>query len=90
MKESISSWWGDFTLESGETAEWRVGPLHIAVQRRAHELIVAHQEVEDANLPEWQFAYNDTDLQGREFGQISRSTRIRVWPLAPDAMPRIA
>lgn len=90
MKESISSWWGDFTIETGATAEWKIGPLHIAVRRHAHELLVAHQEVEDADLPEWQFAYSDPDLLGGEFSHISRYVfesapeRITVLPALAD------
>lgn len=30
-------WWGEFTVEEGAATHWRVGPLHLWVQRRVKE-----------------------------------------------------
>lgn len=73
MKELSNEWWGDFTIEMGSAAQWEIGPLRIAVQRRPQEWLVARQQIESTeDQQEWRFTYRDLDLDEGEFTQVSR------------------
>jgi hypothetical protein len=73
MNELTNEWWGDFTIETGASAQWEIGPLRIAVQRMPHEWLVAHEQIETTDdQQEWRFAYSDLDLNESNFAQTSR------------------
>ncbi len=42
-----TSWWGSFSMEAGQTARGRIGPLDLWIQRHANEWRLAHDEGED-------------------------------------------
>ncbi len=42
-----ASWWGSFSLEIGQTARWRIGPLDLWVQRHANEWRLVHESSGD-------------------------------------------
>lgn len=41
-------WWGEFNLNEGETAYWRVGPLMLWIRRTEEGVAVAHHRGDDA------------------------------------------
>lgn len=47
MARDRPSWWGSFDLEEGRTGRWRVGPLELWIERRAHEWRVRHMRSDD-------------------------------------------
>ncbi len=73
MNESRNRWWGEFRLDVGETAEWRVDLLHIAIKRQERELLVAHHKVKGpGDDPALKFAYGNPSLDEDEIAEISR------------------
>ncbi len=45
---SAPGWWGSFSLETGRTAHWRIGPLDLWIQRHPGEWRVAYEAGDDA------------------------------------------
>jgi hypothetical protein len=41
------SWWGEYTLQDGQTGRWRIGALTVWAQRRAAEWRLAHGSTND-------------------------------------------
>lgn len=73
MKEYPKEWWGNYSFNTGESAQWEIGSLRIAVQRLPHEWLVAHEPIESVEEQgNWQFAYGDQDLNEGEFARVLR------------------
>ena len=73
MKEITDDWWGEFSIKSGATGHWEIGPLRIAIQRQALEWIVAYEHNETtADEQAWQSVYSDLDLNREDFASVSR------------------
>jgi hypothetical protein len=45
-----AGWWGQFSLAEGQTSQWQIGPLKLAVQRLPHEWQIAYER--DGTLEE--------------------------------------
>jgi hypothetical protein len=73
MKDSLSTWWGDFKIEENATAQWEIGPQRINVQRLAREWLIAHEQINPSeNNLEKPFSYSNLDLSESDFPNISR------------------
>lgn len=44
---SRRAWWGDYSLEVGQTGRWRIGPFHLNMYRLAKEWKIAHASLGD-------------------------------------------
>jgi hypothetical protein len=73
MEESPKEWWGDFTFETGATAQWEIGSLRIAVQRLPAEWLVAHEQIEESeDSLGWRFSFIDANIKEGKWSQIAR------------------
>jgi hypothetical protein len=73
MKKLSDEWWGDYTINVGASAQWEIGPMRIAVQRLARELLVAHEQIEVAGGQQARhFTNSGLQLNESEFSHVSR------------------
>lgn len=73
MKEKPKSWWGDYTFNTGDGAQWEIGSLRIALQRQPRELIVGHETAEvTLGSEEWHFKDEGLDFSEDAFTNFSR------------------
>jgi hypothetical protein len=71
--DPTGTWWGEYELTSGETAEWNIENLQVVAKHDEYELLIAHRQIEAAEeQPEWQFAYSDLAIEEDVFEQIAR------------------
>lgn len=87
-EKAARSWWGEWTLDAGEAAEWTIGPLRFWLQRSAAEWRLVHDwegaahdagwnRVRPAPLPEG-------DVQAQRFAVHDTTSRIVLSPRVAD------
>jgi hypothetical protein len=71
-----SRWWGQFTIDIGQTMQWQIGPLKLALQRQANEWQIAFQQEEDDedNGADWQQQLMETDINELNYANVERHT----------------
>ena len=90
MKDSLATWWGDFTIEGNATAQWEIGPQRIYVQRFAREWLIAHEQIDPSeNNLEQPFTYSDLNLSESDIPNLSRFV-IRKTPDKLTVLPALA
>ncbi|MGD8406712.1 MAG: hypothetical protein PVJ21_23850 [Anaerolineales bacterium] len=90
MKDSLPTWWGDFSIEENATAQWEIGPQRIHVQRLAREWLIAQKQIDPSeNNSEQLFSYSDLDLSESDVPNISRFV-IRKTPGTLTVLPALA
>ena len=47
-----ATWWGQFRLDEGQTVQWRIGLLKLAIQRLPYEWQIAYEQDREAALRE--------------------------------------
>lgn len=76
MQQKTDEWWGDYQFDIGSVAQWKIGPLQVAVQRQAREWLVTHNRIDAAeDQREWHFAYSDAVLMESNSTHVSRFVR---------------
>lgn len=71
-----AGWWGKFSADIGQTLQWEIGPLNLAVCRLAHEWQIAYEK-KDLVFDEtnsWQHNPAASDLDTQDYAQIERHT----------------
>lgn len=86
-----SRWWGAFSIESGDTLRWRIGPMRMWIARTEQEWRVIHEQGQDPFEPALAVAQpsgnadEPTPLAHRvRFAFRSTPDPIRVLPALPD------
>jgi hypothetical protein len=69
-----STWWGQYSLDNGQTVQWDIGPLRLAVQRQPNEWQIAYEqnEVIDPETTEWYHNPNAPDISELNYKNIER------------------
>lgn len=69
-----SMWWGQLSLESGQTAQWQIGSLSLAVQRFPNEWRIAYDRDESASpdVDTWTRTLPGPDIDQLDFPTIER------------------
>lgn len=87
---SSAPWWGEVSLEPGQSGAWRLGPVDLWVQRRAHEwrIYLRRPEVGRDAAVEVQIPAElpavTSELEVHRYGAVQTSGRLQVSPvLAP-------
>jgi hypothetical protein len=74
--EYQESWWGRFSVDEGQTSQWQIGPLKLAVQRLLNEWQLAYERdeimIEEANG--WQLDQTALDVNSLGYAQTERYT----------------
>lgn len=86
----MNPWWGEYTLDAGQLAHWRVGPSSLWVERRAREWRLTHEEGEDrldgrleVQCPiEGESAPDSKDML--RFAPARDSDALLIHPIVPD------
>lgn len=85
------TWWGDLTLEMGQTANWEIASLRVALERLPKEWLVSYQEREaKSDETSWRFWLDDTNLQEEPLDKTDRivslgtSAQLSSRPALPD------
>ncbi len=54
------TWWREASLDEGRTAEWRIGPLRLAVHRARQEWRLAHEWADESGGPmdDWSVSFD--------------------------------
>jgi hypothetical protein len=87
-----STWWGQYSLDANQTAQWEIGPLMLAIQRRVDEWQIAYEPLLDANpdTTNWQFQPSAPKIGTLDYANTARfacsETGETVWlrPLLAD------
>lgn len=85
-----SSWWGEFSLNIGQSQQWQIGPLNLIVRRLSGEWQIAHERRDESgdNGVSWQT--KDTDQLPESLDNNSRyvfrdsTGRLSIIPLLAD------
>jgi hypothetical protein len=68
------AWWGQYSLDTNQTAQWQIGPLKLAVRRQANEWQVGYEprlDIDPDN-PHWQFQRSVPDVDLVDFVHTAR------------------
>lgn len=86
----VTTWWGDYNFEVGQTTRWDVGQLKLAVQRYPREWMVAHEYVE-AEDERYDFAVEEVnqDLNDTDSAALARFV-FRSTPEQLTVLPALA
>ena len=73
-KQSQSSWWGQFALDQGQTCQWDIGPLKLAVQRQPSEWQIAYEQDDlvDPETTEWNHNPTAPDISELNYKNTER------------------
>ncbi|MBN1994131.1 MAG: hypothetical protein JW953_15645 [Anaerolineae bacterium] len=67
-------WWGQFNVDSGQTIQWEIGPLKLAIQRLPNEWQIAYEQdetlAEENN--EWEQKTTATNLETLGYANLKR------------------
>ena len=71
-----TGWWGKFGADIGQTLQWEIGPLNLAVRRLANEWQIAFDpnEVVPDETSSWQHNPTAPDLDTLDYAQMERHT----------------
>ena len=74
--EYQAGWWGQFSVNEGQTIQWQIGPLKLAVQRLLNEWQIAYER--DESLAEeangWQLDQTAPDVNSLGYAHTERYT----------------
>jgi len=60
--QTPSTWWGSFSLDSGKSRQWRIGPLTLIVRCLSKEWQIAYERTDDFDTSNVTWEIADTDL----------------------------
>ena len=67
-----SGWWGSFKIDSGQSKQWRIGPLTLIVHRLNGDWRVGHQREENFDITNVTWEITDTALLPENLENNSR------------------
>jgi hypothetical protein len=86
-----SRWWGQFNVADGQTAEWEIGPLRLAIQRLSQEWRVAYER-DDSLSPDpnhWKQVLTGSNISELGYANLERYIFGQTHPLL-SVMPMLA
>lgn len=67
------TWWGEYSLNVGDTGQWEIGPLRLLARRLADEWLVAHEEISEPEAKDkWRFSLTDRDPADGSLTDLTR------------------
>ncbi|MFW2373713.1 MAG: hypothetical protein ACN4GM_11380 [Gammaproteobacteria bacterium] len=88
--QAASSWWGDFTFDSGQCRQWHIGPLTLIVRRLNGEWQIAHERMQELDNNHVSWHITDTDQLPESLSDNSRyvfrdtSGQLNITPMLAD------
>ena len=87
--QRLSAWWGQYHLDQGQTGQWEIGPLKLAIQHQANEWQLTYEQIEvtDPETVEWKFSPTAPDISGLSYKNTERyitrqlGNSLRVMPI---------
>ena len=76
LNQHQAGWWGKFKAEPGQTLQWEIGSLNLAIQRLTYEWQIAYEQ-RDPRLDEintWQHNSTASNLDPLEYAHLERYT----------------
>ena len=80
-----ATWWGPYSLDDGQTIQWEIGPLRLAIQRRLNEWHIAYEQrdVIDPETSEWSHIPAAPDIIKFDYANTERhvvsQTNEKLW-----------
>jgi hypothetical protein len=88
-EQQPASWWGDYTVSSGQTSYWNIGPLSVFIRRLEKEWDVIYKRIDAGdNIGSWQYSQHaeiaPDDFEHERYVFASTNEKLTISPLLAD------